>query len=65
MTCGTGACAGGLLDGKVVFGVSSAVVQRGLLGDEGAVGLEERLGTRIQVESDAGLRAEEYEILGG
>ncbi len=29
------------------------------------VELEERLGTRIQVEADAGLRAEEYEILGG
>jgi len=29
------------------------------------VELEERLGTRIQVEADDGLRAEEYEILGG
>jgi len=29
------------------------------------VELEERLGTRIRVESDAGLRTEEYEILGG
>jgi Ribonuclease G/E len=29
------------------------------------VELEERLGTRIQVEADAGLRAGEYEILGG
>ena len=29
------------------------------------VELEERLGTRIRVESDPGLRAEEYEILGG
>ena len=29
------------------------------------VELEERLGTRIRVEADTGLRAEEYEILGG